>query len=493
MHRAFLADEVRGWRDRGQQVKRLDIAPRGGAKTSIQSFGAVVHAVVYGLEVSVLVFSTGYQLAEDIVKDLHQVFTGKGDGDTLAELYGPFTVIGTQTSFSVTCARGEPLGTQVAAKSFGGTVRGHKYRGRRPSLFILDDTVNPKHIKNPEMRGKSWRFLQSDILKAGFGYTRWQMVGTVQHDDDLVARAAKSPGWQTRRWKNLIAWPTNTERWEECRRLWANLDDIDRAATAEAFYEAHREEMNVGAEVLWPEGRGLFALMVSFWENPAAFFSEDQNEPRDPNACLFDLDRVHWCQVVSRTTVRNAAGGDIRLSGCEIAIWLDHAGGRKGSDFGAIAVVARQRSGWAYLLECSLTRRAPTAQHEALWAAWERWSHLPYVKVGYDATGTQSLLEEAIERIRETRRRAGQPWEMPSQAYTLSKGKEAIGGLEPYLHNGWLQLCDTLDPVVREQLRDYPTGANDDGPDAIHKAMGLLGDLPEVTRGVDDPYLVRDW
>lgn len=495
VHLAFLADDVECWRDRRRQEKRLDIAPRGGAKTSIKSFGDVVHAIVFGLEVSVLVFSTGFQLAEDIVKDLHQVFTGKGDGEGLASVYGPFTVTGTQTSFSVHTPHGEPLGTQVAAKSFGGTVRGHKYRGRRPSLFVLDDTVNPKHLKNPTMREKSAKFLNSDILKAGFAYSRFQMVGTIQHEDDLVARAEKSPGWKTRKWKNLISWPKNTEAWEECRKIWARLENMNRVEDAYAFYLDNQAAMEDGAEVLWPEGRGLFALMCAFWENPAAFFAEDQNEPRDPNAAIFDLDRVKWCRVASRTVVKNSRGEDIDLRRCEIGIWLDHAGGKKNSDFGAIAVVARHPAGWFYLLECELTRRAPTVQHHALWETWARWSHLPRLKVGYDATGTQSLLEEAIERIREERRRAGLPWDMPSRAETLTDGKSAIDALEPYLHNGWLELTDALSPDVREQLSFFPSGTHDDGPDAIHKAVTLLGTVPTVTRGLDgrDNVHTDDW
>ena len=485
VHEALLSDETESWRDRDRQSKTLDIAPRGGAKTSIKSFGDTIHEIVYGLEVSILVFSTGFQLAEDIVKDLHQVFTGKGDGDRLQALYGPFTVTGTQTCFSVTCPHGEPMGTQVAAKSFGGTIRGHKYKGRRPSLFVLDDTVNPKHLKNPEMREKAWKFLNSDILKAGFSYSRFRMVGTVQHRDDLVARCRKSPGWKTREWRNLLSWPKNTVRWEECRRLWADLGDMNRVETAERFYVDHKEEMDEGAAVLWPEGRGLFALMCAFWEDPTAFYAEDQNDPRDPNAAIFDLDRVKWCRLVSLTIVRNSRGENVDLRRCEIGIWLDHAGGKKNSDFGAIAVVARHPAGWFYLLECEVTRRAPSLQHQALWEAWARWSHLPRVKVGYDATGTQSLLEEAIERIRDERRRAGLPWDMPSRAESLTEGKSAIDALEPYLHNGWLELTDALDPQVREQLSFYPSGTHDDGPDAIHKAVNLLGTVPTVTRGLD--------
>lgn len=473
VHLAFLADETTCWRDRKRQAKHLDIAPRGAAKTSLKSFGDVVHAVCFGLEVSVLVFSTGYQLAEDIVKDLHQVFTGKGDGESLAGVYGPFMVTGTQTSFSVATPHGEPLGTQIAAMSFGGTVRGHKYKGRRPSLFILDDTVNPKHLKNPTMREKSAKFLNSDILKAGFNYSRFQMVGTIQHEDDLVARAEKSPGWKTRKWKNLISWPKNTEAWEECRKIWARLENMNRVEDAYAFYLDNQAAMDDGAEVLWPEGRGLFALMCAFWENPSAFFAEDQNEPRDLRTMIFDLSRIRRCRW-DGPVIHTSRGTDVQLADCRVALWLDPSGGGDGSDIPAIVAMAKDPHGYRYVIAAEGPHRPPSAQQAALWGWWERlgaWRPI----VGADITGTQGLLGEAFERERVRRRAAGLAYNMQvnGKAFAISK-PDRISGLEPDLNNGFIELDHALPGEYIAEL-GFPTATTDDFLDATEAADGLLG------------------
>jgi len=476
VHEAFLDDEAVGWRERTHQDKDLDIAPRGSAKTSIKSFGDLAHRIVYGLEVSILVFSTGYQLAEAIVKDLHQVFSDTSGEGGLAEIYGPFSVGGTQTRFVVQVPGGEPLGTQVAAMSFGGTVRGHKHEGRRPSLFVLDDTVNPKHLKKPEMRDKTWKFLNADILKAGFGYSQWRMVGTLQHRDDLVGRAAASPGWRTRRWKNLISWPADMALWDRARTLWANLADPDRIETARAFYAEHREAMDRGAEVLWPAGRPLFDLMCAWWENPAAFWAEDQNEPRDPTASLFDLDRLRRCRFDGRV-IHTARGTEVPIEDCRVSMWLDPSEGGATSDRPAIAVLAKDPWGYRYVIEAEGTRHAPSAQHEALWRLWERHAARRPL-VGMDETGTQGLLGEAFEREREDRRRMGRPWTMPIQAIKLTANKiERIASMEPDISHGWLEFDVALPGGVVEELGDFPNGATDDYLDAIEAADALFDRL----------------
>lgn len=430
------------------------------------------------------------------MQTLHDVFTNPELAPELHEVYGPFRVRGTQTAFAVFCPGGEALGTQIAAKSFGAAqTRGHKYAGHRPSKVVLDDTVNPKRLKNPEQRDEAWRYLQRDIDKVGARYTVLELVGTIQHADDLVARVAKSPSWQTTTWRNLIAWPKLMDRWDECRRLWADLTDPDRVATARGFYDRHREQLDDGAVVLWPEGRGLFDLMASWWQDPAAFWAEDQNSPRDVDTCLFDLEKIPRCRF-DGLVITTSKGVSISLNDCEIAIWLDPSSGGKGRDFPAIAVVAHhipRRSpgslragasqGYCYVLSVELTRRQPSAQQEALWATWERYIHLR-PKVGMDETGTQALLGEAMERLQEKRRAQGIAWQMPVRAVTLSENKERrIARLESRFLHGWLELAQDVPGEVIDQIRDFPSAAFDDALDAIERAEWLLtGDTPTVTR-----------
>lgn len=482
VHLEFLSIPKASWRERRAQTRLCRVAPRGGAKSSMRSFLEIVHDVVYGLEVCVLLFSTGFQLSEDLVKDLHAVFSLPSLAPELHDVYGPFVVVGTQTSFVVHVPGGEPAGTQVAAKSFGsGSTRGHKHAGRRPSKMVFDDTVNPKHVKNAEQRDEAWKYLTRDAEKAGFSYTTYELVGTIQHPDDLVARVAASPAWQAVTWKNLVSWPARSDLWEECRRLWADLSDPARVETALAFYVAHRAEMDAGAEVLWPAGRPLWDLMCAYWQDEPAFWAEDQNQPRDSSRALFDLSRVRRCRYDGRE-IHTSRGTVVPLDSCRVAIWLDPSSGGARSDYPAIAVVAADRDGWRYVLRVSLHRRQPSAQHSALWATWAEFADRR-PQVGMDATGTQGLLGEAMERARDERRRGGLAWNMPVEAVTLTEDKESrIAGLEPLLHHGWMELASDLPAEVDHELRDHPGAAHDDALDAIERADWLLSrHMPIVT------------
>jgi len=488
----FLATGLPPWRERSAQTKRRWVAPRGSAKSSVKSFLEPLHDILYGREVCIHVYSTGYRLAEMLVKDLHAVLVEPPP--LLAAVYGRPRISGTQTNFVALVSGGEELGTAVVAMSFGGDARGYKHAGKRPSKFILDDTVNPKHLKNPEKRAEQWSFLQKDIGRAGWGYSCFELVGTIQHPDDLVARLLKAPDWSGEVWKNLIAWPKNMALWEKCREIWADLTDPNRLEAARTFYRAHQNLLEEGAQVLWPQGRSLWELMLTYWASPAAFWSEDQNQPRDADAALFDLGRVRRCKVSLATgTVTTSRGLRVSLSDCRTAIWLDPSSGKGRADYPALALVARWRpahvsgspangpGGLTLVLAVEMVRRQPSAQQTALWSLWERVANLR-PKVGTDETGTQALLGESFARQQEERRRAGKVYQMPVQGYTLHQNKEdRISSLEPDIHNGWIEFADDLPGEFWEQMRDFPNGAFDDGLDAVERAIWLLtGSIPHV-------------
>lgn len=474
----FFATMLPSWRDRTRQHRRRWVAPRGSAKSSIKSFLEPLHDILYGREVCIHVYSTGYRLAESLVKDLHSVLSEPPP--LLLAVFGPIILTGTQTSFVARVTNAEPLGTAVVAMSFGGDARGYKHEGKRPSKFVLDDTVDPKHIKNPERREDQWKFLQRDIGRAGWVYSTYELVGTIQHPDDLVARVVAAPDWTGQTWKNLIAWPTRMDLWEECRKLWANLDDPNRLETARAFYEQRREAMDAGALVLWPEGRPLFDLIQTWWASPGAFWTEDQNDPKEAGDALFRVDKMRKC-TWDREWIYTSRGNKVPMSRCQIAIWLDPSGGKKGADLPAIAVVARDPQGWRYVLAVEAVSRTPSEQQLALWRWWERFAHL-HPQVGTDETGTQSLLGEAFERQREERRKQQIPWTMPIQGYSLSEDKiQRIARLEPDFLNGFLEICADLPGVAIEQLRDFPNATHDDIPDAIERADWLLSRTVSVS------------
>jgi hypothetical protein len=70
MHRDFFRRHKPAWTDRTAKILSADAAPRGFAKSTVNSFASVVHDVVYGIEAFIPIISTTAHLADKLVVDL---------------------------------------------------------------------------------------------------------------------------------------------------------------------------------------------------------------------------------------------------------------------------------------------------------------------------------------------------------------------------------------------------------------------------------------
>jgi hypothetical protein len=480
LHHALLTAPKVPWTSRPGPLRRADAAPRGHAKSTVESFAGLLHDVVYGLELFVAVISTTYDLAEKLVQDLHGALAEPELHPDLHAVYGPFRVKGGSTDFVVHVPGGDPRGIRIAAFSFGGNIRGQKHAGVRPTKVLIDDGEDPKKVASPTQRAKTWDYFHKDILKAGDYFTAYRFLGTVLHPDSLLANLLRAPGWQSTRWQAILSWPKRMDLWEACRRLWADLTDPDREATARSFYERHRAAMDEGAAVLWPEKDPLYALMVMGWaEGMAALLSEKQNDPTDPERQVFAPDLWPRCKFDGET-VTTKAGRRIPLSSCRLSVWLDPRASRElvKGDYAACALVAREQMrhgpGYTFVLKCLLERATTEQQLAWLWTLFERY---PSALYGYEDNGFQQVMGDLLERERQARKQRGLAWNLTlhGHASTTEKlGNDRILGLAPRVALGWIEWAEDLPPLVLEQFRQIPTGAHDDGPDAIERAIWHL-------------------
>ena len=49
--------------------------------------------------------------------------------------------------------------------------------------------------------------------------------------------------------------------WQEWEAIYTAIDRSDAQVMGRAYYELHRDEMDTGAKVLWPELEDLYTLM----------------------------------------------------------------------------------------------------------------------------------------------------------------------------------------------------------------------------------------
>lgn len=477
VHHALLQERREPWYERTVTVKEAEAAPRGVAKSTLESWAKVIHAVVYGLEAFVAIGAAGFALSTDLVEDLHRVFRSPEAYSDLHRDYGPIICSGPKTKFFVRAqGQGE---CKIMALSMGGEFRGPKSDGTRPTLIILDDAEHPKRVMSAKGREYTWSYLTKDILKAGRKGTIFRVVGTILHADSMLAKLMKSPGWKTRTWKALLSWPTDMALWAEAKLIWSNLSNDDRVVDAIAFYEAHKPEMDAGAEVVWPEEESLWDLMVLWWEDAPSFFSEKQNQPRDPARQRFDPGQFRKCRFDGSEIHQLGPSGQVvrsvPLSQCKLAAWLDPAVGKEAgkNDFWCLAFGAIDPDGWRYLLTTVMQRSRSSQQRNAVWALFEKY---PETIFGVEDNGFQALFGDDFERERRERKAAGKPWRIKIKGYTSTVNKIArIDCLEtPLMEHGWLQVSERTPGIVLGQFRDFPHASHDDGPDAIERMDWLL-------------------
>jgi hypothetical protein len=127
----------------------------------------------------------------------------------------------------------------IQAKGSGSQVRGLNWRGRRPTIFIVDDLEDKDEMQNETIRAKQKAWFFSDLVgamdNADLSESRLIVIGTVVHQDSLLA--------------NLLSEKTTmlTEG------LGLSEDEQAILEAREKFYSIRLEACNDKYESLWPE------------------------------------------------------------------------------------------------------------------------------------------------------------------------------------------------------------------------------------------------
>jgi predicted phage terminase large subunit-like protein len=479
MHRDFFKLEKNPGR-RGR--REVTAAPRGNAKTTIKTTIKTIHAICYGYEKFIVILSNSGPEADEKVRDiLIELETNK----RLRQVFGQLAPIkgnrktgrwGT-TDFVTTNK------IRVLAKSKGKQVRGLKHGHYRPTLIILDDVEAPEEVRTPEQRKKTRDWLFKDVMKAGGlgGKTNVIFVGTVLHQEGLLAELLKNPGWEPHFYRSVIRHADRQDLWNQWREAFCQLENPNRLKDARAFYEANKAEMLKGVEVLWPDGEPYYSLMAQrITDGEAAFNSEKQNEPLDPSRQLFNMAEAKRFKIVYNEyhqpkeirwldkSERVIPWDHIK----EIVAFHDPAMGKKPTsnnepDFTAIVVVAIDLSGYMYCLDAYVEKDPPSKQVVAAFALHQKWS---ISRLFLETQNFQELLKDKY--IAEQKNFFGYPLRVVGVNQHEDKYAR-ISTLEPEIAHGFLAFNIDLNRRLYEQLEQFPTGC-DDGPDALEGAVRQL-------------------
>ena len=141
--------------------------------------------------------------------------------------------------------------------------------------------------------------------------------------------------------------------------------------------------------------------------------------------------------------------------------------GRTGDDSAIVSLLRDTRTGILYVLDADIQRRRPDAIIEDIIAYHRRRN---YQRFMMETNQFQKFLSDELER---RSRQAGAYIPITGINNTTDKlGR--IQRLQPLISSGTLRFS-RRQVTLLEQLRQFPMGAHDDGPDALEMAVSAAG------------------
>jgi len=435
------------------------IGPRGGAKSTIGTLCYVLRAAVEGREPYIWIVSDTKNQAQT---HLENIKTELEENELLAQNYPQSCGRGPRWRATALQLRN---GTVIESFGTGQRLRGRRRREHRPTLIVCDDLQNDGHMASATLRESSRQWFHGTLLKAGTKRTNLVNLATALHRDALAMQLHQTPGWQSRKFRAIESWPKQEGLWSDWEKIYCDVENPAARPAAHRFYQQHQLAMDEGAVVLWPEEEDLYTLMkMRVEEGRTAFEREKQSSPIDPERCEWPEDYFgehlwfhDWpTDLQFKTLALDPSKG---------------ADARQG-DYSAFVVLGIDQRGVLFV-EADLARR-PTPQMVADGATLCERHQVD--SFGVEANQYQELLagEFEAEFQRRGNRRAA-PYGIHNHVNKLMR----IRRLGPYLSQRRLRFLSTSPStqLLVDQLRDFPLGAHDDGPDALEMALRLAEQL----------------
>ncbi|MCY8047649.1 phage terminase large subunit [Bacillus haynesii] len=431
---------------------------RKHAKTAYLSNSYLCHQVVFRHQKYIIEVSETTDVAGDFIKWTvnHLKFNEK-----LREDFGP--LLHQKPSMNEVDNKYEFItssGTKVEAKGMGTQMRGLRHLSERPGLFILDDLESDGSTNTAELRAKNLNWFRSEMLEAlGFGGMCIYM-GTIVHYDSLLNHVlTKRKDFTSRKFPAILSWSEREDLWEQWRKLY-NEDNKDALKNANAFYEANKEEMDRGTQVLWPQAYTYKHFMEKREDMGARAFNQEYlGNPVDEESQVFRSEDFKYYS-------------DKELESKEFDYYcgIDFAMGKEKGDYSAIITVARNRAtGFCYVADAFLQRVHPDV---LLNEVVEKTMRFQYEGIAVEA---QQAQEWFADKLGEALQANGYPASTRlKQIKQRTRKALRIESLLPDIQSGKIRFKRDQ-KLLLEMFEMYPNHNHDDGPDALHMAYSIAG------------------
>lgn len=452
--------EMRRIEKKGGGQTDIIASPRESAKSTIWNTVYGTHNIVYHKKHYIVLVSDS---SDQAVDDLKQIKNALEENEYILEDFGRLKSDALWRSDAILTKKD----VLVCAKGSGKKIRGIKHKQWRPDLIVLDDVENDENVQSPEQRKKLMNWFNKVVMNAGSKNTDIVVIGTILHYDSLLNNLLQKPGYHTKKYKAVIE-DNNSPLWEDWTGIYTDLkkSKLEDPETKEKlnikeareFFEAHKEEMTAGSEVIWPEAKDLYYYKCKLIDlGPDAYNSEYQNDPIDSDTSWIKPEDFYYYSSLPPLNTLTIKGA------------LDPSMGKNGnSDLSAICTVGIDEDGYMYVIDTDAKRRSPDQQIEDIFKKNELFNYCEfYVEdVAFQAYLAANIQKESakngtyINIVTEPKPKGDKLSRIKSQ-------------LQPLIKNGYLRFGKDQQSLI-DGLVFLGALKHDDEPDSLQMVTALF-------------------
>jgi predicted phage terminase large subunit-like protein len=444
-------------------------APRGHAKSTFASGIYVLWCLCYSLESYIVLLSDTRDQAETMLSHVKEEL----ENNELLQRDFP-DVCWSEVERKTVWKKDEIITKnriKVSALGAGQKIRGRRNRQFRPTLIILDDIENDENTRNGETRDKLFEWFSKAVLKAGTTETNVIVVGTIQHEDCLLAKLTKNQpsGWLKKVYRAVISFAKREDLWAKWATIHNGTDfygDETGPKAGKSFFKDNEQEMMEGAEVLWKEKEDYYCLMsMKEDEGEVSFNSEKQNSPYNAKDAIFNPEKFQYWEDTYKTEedLISACSGKLEFyAACDPSLGKNNRLG----DYSAIVVIAKHiETSKRYVLIADIAKRNQNALIDAILQIARDYQQC-LRKFSIESNGFQSFL---VDLVRERAEEEG----IGVNFEALNSSQDKFGRiqvLQSLVNSGKLQFL-RKERMLLDQLKYFPKDKHEDGPDALAMAV----------------------
>lgn len=418
-------------------------APRGFSKTTILGFLYLIHRICFQKHPFIVILSNTFSQASLLLKAVKMEF--KENNKLRADF--PIRTVKDAEDMSIFRHRAG-FETMVICKGAeqAGSIRGSKFGAFRPTLILLDDIENDELVRSPERRVKLQEDFDNAIVPAGDTNTQYIIVGTIMHDDSLLAKMVSPEYYQ-----------------EYHKSVYKSL---------------YRDRKTGEYFSLWPEKFPVSKLLQIMKNHPVTFAREMQNNPVAGTMARFKKEDFRYWRIEnldyllfdeSGNTVSRGSLLDCRAAvSCDLA-WEE----KKEGDFSVImpGFLTPQSD---ILIDSYICKKGmrPHEIEEILFTMEQRLHNLTAssVPIGFEKAQLEKVMQYLLK---EAMRKRNKYLLFKPLLWDGDKIQRAETRLEPRYAQHTVYHRQGMGELETQLLR-FPSGAHEDTVDAAQGLVQLL-------------------